>query len=458
LNWDANFWNTGNDWFFENYKVNGSIWDWLDADGRRGTPAAVTVPMIGWVAKDDHSVGFPRAKFPKQRKFDEARPEAGDGYTPQDKPIRPGTPEATSSPAPPQLIGHWIHTLREKDRARGARSASMYILDNEPSLWSSTHRDVHPDPLSEDELMDRTLRYATEIRKADPEGLIAGPAEWGWRGYQFSGVDQASENGDRPDRRAHGDLPLIPWYLRKLADYERTNHVRLLDVLDVHFYPAAEGMYGAKPRVDASGAELRIRSTRALWDTGYRDESWINEPIALIPRLKKWVLDNYPGRKVSLGEWSFGAETHISGGIATAEALGRFGQQGLDSAFFWMGPKVGTPTFWAFRAYRNFDGKGGRFLDISVPTYDSDNVSLFASRDDSRKHLVAIIVNRDASFAVNAHIGMPACGRVLSRRVYSYGQGSTELTESEADENDPNARVLVEPYSFAVVDLRVEPR
>jgi len=232
--------------------------------------------------------------------------------------------------------------------------------------------------------------------------------------------------------------------------------VRLLDVLDVHFYPAADGLYGGKARVDAAAADLRIRSTRALWDTGYRDESWINETIALIPRLKKWVADNYPGRKISLGEWSFGAETHISGGIATAEALGRFGQQGLDSAFFWMGPKLGTPTFWAFRAYRNFDGKGGRFLDISVPTYDSDGVSLFASRDDSGEHIVSVVINRDATFAVNARIGMPACGRVRSRRVYTYGPNSTELTEAEGAARDPNARITVDPSSFAVVDLRFE--
>ena len=83
--------------------------------------------------------------------------------------------------------------------------------------------------------------------------------------------------------------------------------------------------------------------------------------------MKEWVRDNYPGRKISLGEWSFGAEAHISGGLATAEALGRFGQQGLDAAFHWGGLKKDTPTYWAFRAFRNFDGQGGRFQNVSLP-------------------------------------------------------------------------------------------
>ena len=52
---------------------------------------------------------------------------------------------------------------------------------------------------------------------------------------------------------------------------------------------------------------------------------------------------------------------HMSGGLAIAEALGRFGQQGLTSAFYWSKVPYNSPGFHAFRAYRNFDGKGARF-------------------------------------------------------------------------------------------------
>ena len=457
LNWEAGLWNSGADWFFENSKLNGSVWAWLDDGVRANSPTALVVPMIGWVAKDATSVGFPKAKFPKQRKFDPSKPHAGDGFNADGSKIAPGPATETSIAAPPEMIGRWIRSLREKDRERGARSVQMYILDNEPSLWNLSHRDVHPEPTTYAELLDRTRRYATEIRNADAEAVIAGPAEWGWRGYFLSGLDQASDSNARPDQRAHGDEPLVPWYLRQLAKHERETGVRLLDVLDVHFYPAAEGMYGSDARVDREGADLRLRSTRALWDPTYRDESWIKEPIELIPRLKRWVAENYPGRKISIGEWSFGAEAHISGGLATAEALGRFGQQGLDAAFYWGGPKAGTPTFWAFRAYRNFDGAGGRFLDLSLPTREGEKLSLFASGDSAGTHIVAVLVNTDATFAVNARIDLGSCRKLVSRRVFSYGPGSTALAATPPEKDAKlGEKVSIAPLSFAVLDMQVQ--
>src|SRR5258707_9672584 len=98
---------------------------------------AVTVPMIGWVAKDTTSVGFPVSKFGAQRARDPGRPEAGDGFRPDGAPLAPGPPTTTSIAAPPEVIRRWIDTIRQKDAARGARGVDMYILDNEPDLWNT---------------------------------------------------------------------------------------------------------------------------------------------------------------------------------------------------------------------------------------------------------------------------------------------------------------------------------
>jgi hypothetical protein len=452
-NWDLNVWNAGADWFFENGK-GLEIDPQISTGLAHGATTAVTVPLIGWVAKDAGSAGFPRSRFPKQRKFDEHRPEAGDGYLPDGTPLRPGPATDTSVPAPPELIGLWVRRLREQDQARGKRGVQMYILDNEPSLWDVTHRDVHPEPLGYDELMDRTLRYASAVRKADPDALIAGPAEWGWLGYLYSGKDRVAGKQTHPDRLAHGDIPLIPYYLSKIAAHEKSSNQRLLDVLDVHFYPTAEGLYGAKARTDPEGAALRLRSTRALWDPTYVDESWINEPIKLIPRLKEWVATYHPGLLVSLGEWSFGADQHISGGLATAEALGRFGQQGLDSAYYWGGPNLGTATFWAFRAFRNFDGKGGRFQDISLATNEGSNVSLFASRNAANSQLVAVLLNREPNVVASARIALDGCAEVVSHRVFRFVAGSEGLTLQPSEPLDgKRISVTLPPYSLTVIDV-----
>ena len=63
--------------------------------------------------------------------------------------------------------------------------------------------------------------------------------------------------------------------------------------------------------------------------------------------MKEWVAKNYPGRGISIGEWSFGGEDHVTGALSAAEALGRFAQFGVTSAFYWTFPPEGSPTMQA---------------------------------------------------------------------------------------------------------------
>ncbi len=349
----------------------------------------------------------------------------------------------------------WVESIRQEDAKTGKRSVQMYILDNEPVLWNTTHRDAHPEPLSYDELVQRTIDFGTAIREADPDAVIAGPAEWGWSGYLYSAKDLVAGVSSRPDRRAHGDLPLVAYYLRSLAAHEKATGVRVLDVLDLHGYPYADRVGGGAAAAET--AALRLRTTRMLWDPSYVDESWVKEPVRLLPRMREWVEQNYPGRGLSIGEWNFGGEEHISGGLATAEALGRFGQFGLTSAFYWVYPPANSPAMWAFRAYRNYDGKGAHFLDWSEPTTTASHVSVFASRDDSGTHLVAVALNLSKTEAVAARVDVSSCGKIASRQVYSYAGGATGFVNLPPSK-DAAASVVSQslaPFSMTVIDVRL---
>jgi serine acetyltransferase len=460
-NWElGNAWNTAQDWYYENGNYTGrpdyTYRRFLEADLDHGVKSALTVPMIGWVAKDTTSVSFPISVYGPQQSQDSYVPDAGNGLRADGSPIEPGPPTRTSVAAPPAFIGRWVQAIREQDHARGSRSVAMYILDNEPMLWNSTHRDVHPQPTSYDEILERTIAYGTAVREADPEATIAGPAEWGWPSYFFSAVDAKAGFGVHPDRRRHGDVPLLPWYLQRLREHEEKTGKKLLDVLDVHFYPEARGVKGRDGGTDPATAARRLRSTRALWDPTYTDESWIGEPVKLIPRMQEWIDKYHPGLGLSIGEWNFGAEKHMSGGLAVAEALGRFGQGGLRAAFYWTYPPENSPAFQAFRLYRNYDGKGGAFLGASVPTRGEKTVSLFASRGEDGRHLVLVALNLEPSQSATADIDIGTCGEAVARRTFRYATGDAGIVETAAAKDEGRVvHAALAPYSMNVLEIEL---
>jgi hypothetical protein len=460
-NWQAgNAWNAGSDWFFRNVDYSGqpgSAWQsWLEENRSRGMASAITLPTIGWVAKDTSSYSFPVSLLGPQQAAAPENPDIGNGISRDGKPLTPLPPERTSSPAPPEFIARWVAGIRAKDQPRTVRE---YILDNEPTLWSSTHRDVHPAPVSYDELLERTIAYATAVRGADREATIAGPALWGWTALFYSGADAVGGYHLHSDRRAHGNVPLLPWWLSNVRKYEKRTGVRLIDVLDVHFYPQARLGIGMDGATDPATAALRIRSTRGLWDPSYRDESWINEPVNLLPRLREWIDANAPGVRISIGEYNFGAEGHMSGGLAVAETLGRFGANGVDSAFYWTSPKPGTPAFQAFNAFRNFDGKGAHFLDRSVPARSSDPLaSVYASRDDSGTKMVVILLRLDPNDETEAVVDLTRCGRIGASRRFRYSVGDAGFVEERASPSaGTSLRQRLRPYSMNVLALELEP-
>ena len=453
-NWEAGFWNLTEDWFYEN-KPAAMTWEkFLDDNDAHGVLSAITIPTIGWVAKDGTSAGFPVTTFGAQEKTDPWNKDAGNGMSTLGKKLPPGPPTQTSVAAPPEFMKRWAQAIKARETKKGKRSVAQYILDNEPMNWTNKHRDVRTEPLGYDELVDRAIKYGTAIREGDPDAVIAGPAEWGWTGYFYSGKD-APNFTMRPDRRAHDDLPLVEWYLKKLHENEQKTGVRALDVLDLHFYPSGENVYG-NGGLDSKTSALRLRSTRSWWDPTYVEESWIKEPVRLLPRMKEWIAKNYPGRGISIGEWNFGGEGHITGALAIAESLGRFAQFGVQSAFYWTHPADGAPGLQGFVAYRNFDGKGAHFLDWFVPATSSGNASIFASRDEGGRHLVAIAVNMSPEDALLAKFDLGTCGEVTSRRSYAYLRGAQGFVAAPVAEGSaPPQDIVLPPWSITVIDVQL---
>ncbi len=405
----------GMDYFFSNipYRIEegeetrplpaeSSVNRYIEQNAAWGGDTIVTVPMIGWMPKDEsYGCSFHIDIYPVQEEFEPWRDKCGNGKNPDGSYIVGNDPTDASRAIDQTFVSNWVTYLVNRYGGAGAGGVKFYNLDNEPMLWFDTHRDVFQGTLGYDGLRDRTYLYGAAVKAADPNALTLGPAGYGWEEYFYSDLDRAVGcfQGDPcTDHIAHGSVGLAEWYLQQMAAYETNNGVRILDYLDEHFYPFFVALNN-----DVSGGmpAQRLRATRFLWDPTYNqqpDNWYVGEPIQLIPRMKQWVADNYPGTKTAITEYNFGALNHINGALTQADVLGIFGREGLDLATLWSPPNLNQPGAFAFRMYLNYDGAGSDFGDTSVQAVSGDQsqLAIYAATRSSDDALTLIVVNKTA--------------------------------------------------------------
>ncbi len=442
-NYQNNATNLASDFFYLNVDnfnpitgASESADQWLAQNKRTDTTSLLTIPMMGYVAKDSSSCGFSIAKYGAQQdNGDPDRPaDCGSGIRTDGSLITGNAATDTSLAIDPTFIKDWITHLKTTNGG-----VSFYALDNEPELWSETQRDIHPSPLSYDELLQRSLAYSKAIKEIQPDAKLFGYVSFGWSGYWYSQRDlvESAKNGYTAflDYDSHENQYQLEWYLQQMRTYETIEGKRLLDYLDLHFYP--QNGVDLSLAGDAAKQALRLRSVRALWDKDYRDESWIGDEgqpedwqkVRLLPRMHEWVDANYPGTKLALTEYNWGGLEHINGAIAQADILGIFGREGLDVAALWNYPDKTLgydhfetlPGAYAFRMFRNYDGNGGKFGDMSVGATSSDEaqLSVYAAERSSDGTLTLIVINK-ADKALTAKLDLSGFTASDQADVYRY--------------------------------------
>ena len=414
-NWRANTDNRAADWFFESIPyasaTEGAEADaFVSATRSGGAQPMVTIPVIGWVARTtpgrEKLASFSVAKYGAQTSTDGWFPDAGNGVsaaTGQD--ISGNDPNDASVLVDSSYQTDWVRHLVSRFGTSTAGGVRYYILDNEPSIWWETHRDVAPVGVTMEDIRDRMIAHALGIKSVDPGAVVLGPEEWGWVGYFYSGYDHWHASlygwGNFPDRNAHGGADVLPWLLDQMKLQEQHGGERLLDVLSVHYYPQ-----GGETGDDVSAAmqARRNRSTRSLWDPSYVDESWINDTVRLVPRMRGWIAGHYPGTRFGVTEYSWGADGHINGATAQADVLGIFGREGVDLANRWVSPQPGTPVYKAFQIYRNYDGRRSTFGEVSVlaSAPQPDQLAAFAAERARDHALTVMLVNKTGAATTSA--------------------------------------------------------
>jgi hypothetical protein len=411
-NWQINSANRASDYYFESIldppQIPGYDGDNFIAQTRAGNSSAqplLTIPMVNYLAKLGPGAAtlwsYSVAKYGPQTSADPYQPDAGNGISAATgKPIKGNDPLDANTPNSVSIQQAWIQHLIAKWGLAAHGGLKYYIMDNEPSLWSSTHQDIHPAFETYNELFNDFVSYAGAVRALDPNAIIVGPEEWSWWALFVSGFDQQNGvNSTGSDYNTHNQTYYYPWLLQQLHTYQQNTGKQLINVLSVHYYPPEL----SNSNDDSPAAQLiRNQSTRALWDPAYVDPSWFNQLginsgiVNLIPTLKSWVSQYYPGLQTAVTEYNWGDEINLNGATTQADVLGIFGREGLDLATRWTVPANPSPTYLALEIYRNYDGKLSTFGDTSVSAAvaNPDDLSSFAAVRSSDGALTVMVINK----------------------------------------------------------------
>ena len=444
-NWQADVHNTAGDWFYMNIvdgngTPSGSGVEALMASTlAAGSRPLLTLSTIGWTPlavqekRWSYSVIDYGPQLQNECSYFASPPswctaDAGNGRcSPSTNTtghcnsaghIVNNDPARTSQASPPSFQRAWIAHLQQRFGTAAAGGVRDYALDNEPMLWNSTHRDVHPQPLTYDEIWERTVAYGTAIKQQDPAARVFGPVTWGYCDLFGSAADNCV---DGADRAAHGGTPFVKWYLERVCAHQQQTGVRLVDYLDIHYYPQAQGVALSGDESGATAAR-RLRSLKELHDPAWASESWIADlgnaspwfyaRPQLIRRARAWIDEACPGTKLAITEYNWGADNGASSALAQAELLSIFAREGVDAAARWVAPLPNSLVERAFRLYLDYDGQGRRVEGVSVraTSADSDTLGSYAVQLAGQRVMVLLFNKATTPTTASIALGRPFHG------------------------------------------------
>jgi hypothetical protein len=476
-NYVANTSNSANDYYFESFSGAGGQWptgnfnDLVTSAAAAHAEVVGNAPVIGWITTSNTSASacsFQQSAYPNQQSYNGV---CGNGVDTDgtslvgnntiaaitSMPEPPPSPPGAGNPVASSWVGNWVTAILSQfgpgNPTTGTpKGVAHWDLDNEPEYWSAVHRDVHPVPMTYDEVTNGGIGTALAIKTADPTAFVSGPVVSNWYNYFYSTKDVNSGYGTAPcykpwsnpvDRQAHGGVPFIEYYLQQMHSAETTYGKRLLDYVDIHTYFAANyngSGTGLTSAGDTAEQIVRLNSTRVFWDPTYTDPNYTQpnypadsnyttgcSPAAqapqLIPTLQSWVTKDYPGTKTSIDEYNFGGMESINGAVTQADILGIFGMYGLDKGILWPTTNYSqqVPGTIAFEIYRNYDGNNSGFGDMALTstTGNQGQLAVYGAQRTSDGAVTIVVINKTYG-ALNSTLSLPNLTATGSAQVYLY--------------------------------------
>jgi len=459
-NWENNASNAGSDWFHssDNYLLNSTgvpAEDWnkpgsvvttfhKQSLSQNVQHTLITLQAAGYVSADmdgyvEESETAPSDRW-KEVKFEKGsefslEPDLNDDYVYMD-----------------EFVNFLVNEFGDASTPTGIKG---YSIDNEPGLWSHTHALLHPEQATCEEILQRGAALSKAVKNVDPHAEIFGPALYGFNAYlSFQNAP------DWEQIQAEGNYNwFIDYYLDQMKKESDKAGKRLLDVLDIHYYPEARGggsrvTFGEDIK-NIECNKARLQAPRTLWQKEFREDSWIGEPWfddyrPIIPKVQESINNYYPGTKLGITEYDFGGGNHITGGIAQADALGIFGKYGLYYATYW-GDQNKNYIVSGFNLYTNYDNNGSTYGNTNVKCNISDYElgSAYASIvDEKDDKLHIILLNKNYNESTTFNLSIESSSNYVSGEAFGFDRTSSDITE-----RTPITNIVDNKFSYTLPPL-----
>ncbi len=431
-NWEINSSNAGKDWYHNSYIYDSSLGEktagiWhkvIDGAQKTGKVPFIALPMIYNVVADHNG---------------EVKEEEGQSRWKKVIARKPGG-KLSLEPDKTDDYVYFDEAVNYLTHHYG-KGNIKYCLDNEPEIWSETHELLmkasgHPGKITCSEYWNRTVEFANALKDVDELAEIFGFVSLGFLGYLHF--------AEAPDWRSDINKDnkydwFIDYYLEQNINEMRKNNRRLIDVLDLHWYPIEVGDNPINKRDVVSTVkdmQVRLQAPRGLWDKEYYYEHWTYQYyrsyFPIIPRLIDSFNEYDPDMKLAFTEFQFGGYDDITGTIALSDVHGIYGKYGVYAANHWGTP--GYNGFLAYDLYRNYDGKNSTFGDTHVKAelYDERNdkfdTSIYASTcSDNPDELHLIVLNKSMEDNIKGEFTINTSSK-------TYTNGEVYFVESVSEE------------------------
>lgn len=460
-NWENNYSNAGRDWYHssDNYLVNDradtstpgkTAINFANANNSAGIPYKITTIQMGnYVSADDDGEVTEDEIAPSDR-WKEVKAFKGSELS--------MTPDQTDNYVyMDEYVNYLVKTLGDSMTSTGYQG---YNLDNEPGIWSGTHSRMHPEKTTCNEIISKSIEYAKAVKSIDPYAEVYGGVLSGFGAYSTFCISP-----DWTDKYSNEYDWFISCFLDKMSDAEEDNGKRLLDVLDLHYYPEAMGqerVIECNDYTHTDCIEARLQSPRTLYDGTYIENSWIGnynqQYLPILPKVQKSIDTYYPGTKLSFTEYNFGGEDHISGAVTEADVLGIFASNDVYLATHYPLTKDVRYILAAINLYTNYDGKGSSFGDtlVTSSTSDIEKATVYSSiKGSDESKLTMVLTNKSLEQKQLANININSNANYTSAKIYGITDQSDKVQLLDTISNIKNNSFTAELPALSVVQIEL---